>query len=510
MPYPILSKNDMNGYFALLADNLANFIIVASFSKYVLNFPDSIVFGRIFPGLGVALLLGLSYYYYLARKLAKKENRNDVTALPYGISTPILFVYIFAVMLPVYIKTKDPIFTWQVGIGAAFIGGIIEMLGSIIGPFLRRVTPRAGMLGTLAGIAIVWIATVPMAEIFEHPVIGFTCLTLIFMGLLGGFRFPFNIPAGLLAIIVGTILALFMGVSKVSISGVSFNIPIPVIEDVIKGIVHIFHNPEIFAIILPIEIYNFMETMNNVESAEAAGDKYPLRSCQIMDGLGTCVGSLFGSCFPTTVYIGHPGYKKLKAQAGYALLVGITFFLAAILGLISFFHELIPVAAVAPMLVFIGIVITAQAFSATDSKYAMAVAVSLIPHVSNIIYSKMGSLASVVNSTYHLNISLSENSFVETMLGNGIHYMGHSALANGSIITGLIWGAITAYIIDGNYKNCFLFAITASILTFLGIIHSSTMGFYFTPITLAYTVMSGLFLVSYAWQKKSWNKSLKS
>ncbi|KAG1702706.1 Guanine deaminase [Nymphon striatum] len=92
---------------------------------------------------------------------------------------------------------------WQVGIGAGFIGGIVAALGAIVGPFLKKVTPRAGMLGTLCGIALVFIGTVPLATVFEDPIIGFASMIIILWGLVGRFRLPFNIPAGLLALIVG-------------------------------------------------------------------------------------------------------------------------------------------------------------------------------------------------------------------------------------------------------------------------------------------------------------------
>ena len=71
-----------------------------------------------------------------------------------------------------------------------------------------------------------------------------------------------------------------------------------------------------------------------------------------MDGLGTMVGTIFGSAFPTTVYIGHPAYKRLKGRCGYALGVGIVLFLGAIFGFIHFLYNLIPEAAVAGELVF--------------------------------------------------------------------------------------------------------------------------------------------------------------
>src|SRR5512145_779857 len=97
-------------------------------------------------------------FAYFARKLAAAEGRADVTALPYGISTPVMFVYLFAIMGPVYFATKDPLLAYRVGLAAAFIGGFVEMSGALVGPWLEKVTPRAGMLGTIAGVAIVWIA----------------------------------------------------------------------------------------------------------------------------------------------------------------------------------------------------------------------------------------------------------------------------------------------------------------------------------------------------------------
>ena len=175
--YPLFHRHDLTGFWALFSDNLANIVISTGICLIVFNMPPNVVFGRILPGLGISLLFGLSFYAYLAKRLAQKENRTDVTALPYGISTPVLFIYLFGIIGPVYWKLSADgvknasVIAWQVGIAAAFTGGIIEALGSIFGPVLKRCTPRAGMLGTLAGIAIVWIATVPMAEIFEHPLI---------------------------------------------------------------------------------------------------------------------------------------------------------------------------------------------------------------------------------------------------------------------------------------------------------------------------------------------------
>ncbi|MDM8542246.1 hypothetical protein QUF90_14285 [Desulfococcaceae bacterium HSG9] len=497
--YPLFYRKDLTAFWALFADNLANVVILSGICLFVFNMPEQIVFGRILPGLGVSLLVGLSFYVYLARRLAHKEQRDDVTALPYGISTPVMFVYLFGIIGPVYWGLKASgnadasLIAWQVGMAAAFVGGVIEMLGSIVGPWLKRVTPRAGMLGTLAGIAIVWIATVPLAKIFENPLVGFASLMIVLAGLVAGIKMPWRLPAGLIAIAVGTFIGFFVGSSKIDFSGVGFHAPIPVIGDLIAGLKMMFTYPAVLAAVLPIEIYNFIETMNNVESAEAAGDKYPVRTCQILDGAGTMIGTLFGSAFPTTVYIGHPAYKRLQGRCGYALGVGIIIFLGAIFGFVDFLYKLIPTAAVAPMLVFVGIVITAQAFRASPARHAIAVAVAIIPHMSNIMTTKIKGAVSAVNA----DMNDPKLEFAQKCAEQGIAWVGQSALAQGAIITGLLWGAIVAMLIDLDFKKAASFSGTAAVLTLIGIIHSPSMGLHFNAIFWGYMMMTALFVAAW-------------
>ena len=195
--YKLFARNDFSAFWALFTDNLINLIVLSGICQFVFNMPADIVFGRIVPGAAVAILAGIAVYTWLAKHTAEKEGR-DVTALPYGISTPVMFVYLFGVIGPIYWSTNDAMLAWQVGIGAGFMGGIVAGLGAIVGPWLKRVTPRAGMLGTLCGIALVFIGTVPLATIFEDPFIGFASMIIILWGLVGRHRLPFNIPAGLL------------------------------------------------------------------------------------------------------------------------------------------------------------------------------------------------------------------------------------------------------------------------------------------------------------------------
>jgi AGZA family xanthine/uracil permease-like MFS transporter len=258
-------------------------------------------------------------------------------------------------------------------------------------------------------------------------------------------------------------------------------------------------HPEVLAVIIPVQIYNFIETMNNVESAESVGDKYPVLNCQITDGLGTMLGGLFGSPFPTTVYIGHPAYKRLGARSGYALGVGIVFFVGSIFGLVAFMGNLIPQAAVAPILVFVGISIIGLSFNACKPKHAVALAIAMVPHVSGILVTKWGSVMGALGSIGLENLpALSDPDFIAAMSGQGAYVLGQSALSSGAVLTGMLWGAFVAYIIDANFKAAFFTSLVGAILTGFGFIHAPSLRWvaFDEPIMWGYLIMALVMLIA--------------
>jgi adenine/guanine/hypoxanthine permease len=490
--YNYFTRNDFSAFWALFTDNLINLIVLAGVCQFVFNMPTEIVFGRILPGAAVAIMAGVAVYTWLAKRAAEKAGR-DVTALPYGISTPVMFVYLFGVIGPIYWSTNDAMLAWQVGIGAGFMGGIVAALGAIIGPVLKRVTPRAGMLGTLCGIALVFIGTVPLATVFEDPFVGFASMIIILWGLVGRFRLPFNIPAGLLALIVGTVVALAMGKASISFDGVGFYPPIPYFGDLVAGIQHLFANPELFLVLVPVQIYNFIETMNNVESAEAAGDHYPVATCQVTDGVGTMIGAVFGSPFPTTAYIGHPAYKRMGAHSGYIIAVGLVIPFAAFFGLLAFLNNLIPVAAAAPVLVFVALSLITNTAHSVKTEHMAAVTIAMMPHVSAFLMVKWGSLMGALGATGVEGLPrLGDEALTAALLQQGAHFEGHLALSQGAILTGLIWGAIVASVIDGRFRNACGFAFAAAVMSSVGIVHSASLHWpELSGVTAGYLIAAG-------------------
>src|SRR6202008_245824 len=173
---------------------------------FVLQMPADIVFGRILPATGLMMFLSTMYYAWLARRLAVKTGRTDVCALPSGISVPHMFVVVFVIMLPIASKTGDPIKGWEAGLTWVFVQSFVLMAGGFVAPIIRKITPRAALLGTLAGVSIAFISMRPAMEMFMTPVIGVTCFAIILLSWFGGVRYR-GIPAGLVAIAFGTIIA---------------------------------------------------------------------------------------------------------------------------------------------------------------------------------------------------------------------------------------------------------------------------------------------------------------
>jgi len=203
----IWTPGDFNAFFGFGTNILVNMLVLTGLLRFVIKMPDSIVFGRILPALGLMLCMSTFYYAYLAYRLAQKTGRSDVRALPSGVSVPHMFIVTFVIMLPITLKTNDPIKGWEAGLVWVFFQSFILMIGGFIAPIVRKITPRAALLGTLTGVSITFISMRPALQMYMTPVIGLTCFAVIMVSWFGGYRYPKGIPAGLVAIIVGMIIA---------------------------------------------------------------------------------------------------------------------------------------------------------------------------------------------------------------------------------------------------------------------------------------------------------------
>jgi len=490
---PLWSSGDLNAFFGLGTNVLVNLLVLTGLLKYVIKIPDVILFGHILPAVGLMLFLGNIYYALMAKRLADSTGRSDVTALPSGPSVPHMFIVVFVIMLPIAIQTKDPIKAWEAGLAWVFIEGIVLFAGAFIAPTIRRLTPRAALLGTLAGISITFISLRPAMEIFETPIIGMISLIIILGAWYGGVKFPGKLPGGLVAIGVGTLLAWlsylfgwgFGGMNPAavqsSLGNIGFSVPLPAFG-------HVFSGFEFLAFIvvtaIPFGVYDFIEAMDNVESASAAGDEYSVKETLMAEGSISLVGTLLGSPFANAVYIGHPGWKSIGGKIGYSIVTGIMVLALTWLSVVSFLLDLIPVVAIIPILLYIGALIGAQAFQATPSNHAPAVIFAFVPHLAAWAKTLIdGALGAAGTNAGAVGMG--------KLAQNGVLYKGLEALGGGAIITGLIFGGIVVMLIDRKPNGAGVFCLIGAVLAFFGFIHGPAVGMAVSPmIALSYVLMA--------------------
>ncbi|HTP40262.1 MAG TPA: hypothetical protein VMI92_11890 [Steroidobacteraceae bacterium] len=474
---------DWNAFFGFGTNILVNLLTLTGLLKFVLKMPDALVFGRILPATGLMLFLSTVYYAWLAYRLAKKTGRSDVCALPSGISVPHMFIVTFVVMLPIALKTGDPVKGWEAGLTWVFVQSFVLMLGGFIGPVVRRITPRAALLGTLAGVSITFISLRPAFQMFQTPLIGLTCFAIILASWFGGVKYFKGVPAGLVAIAVGMLIAWGStalghpvgGMSAASVSAAlssfGFSLPIPAFGHVFSGFEYL---GVILVTAIPFGIYDLVEALDNVESAAAAGDSYPTTRVLSADGVVSFIGCMMGNPFINAVYIGHPGWKAMGGRIGYSAATGIAVILLAWLGVIALMMALVPVVAILPILVYIGMLIGSQAFQETPARHAPAIVLALLPNIASWTKNQIDNALGAAGTT-PMAVGL------DKLNGDGVLYQGISVLGSGATLGGLVLGAITVFIIERQFAKAAGFAAAGAVLTFFGLMHSEQIGFAQSP-----------------------------
>ena len=490
---PFFRKGDIGGLTYLITNNIINYIIVIATLSGLLGWPDEIVYGRVIPGMSIGLFVGGLYYAYLGYKLSVKEGRSDVTALPSGVSTPAMFVILYGVVMPLHYALDDPELAWSAAVAACFTGGFIEFMGGFIGPWLKNKLPRAALLGTVAGIGFIWMATQGVLDVYADPLIGLPVLIIAMLGVFGGYLFPKKIPPLTVAIVGGIIYAFLLGRTSVDFTGVGFYFPNPVnsIQALINGFVVVI---PFLTIVIPVEIYNFVETMDNVEAAHAADDNYPVRATLFGDGICTMISAIFGGVVPNTVWLGHAGLKKSGAGIGYSLISGIILGLAGILGLFTLLSGLVPPAVCAITFLWCSIVMVAQAFKACNVKHYAAVGIAMVPPVADYMYTQVTGALGVSNiwtETLPSGLSGYSNEITSSLIANGVMWNGVPAVKSGAVVIGILLSTITVFIIDRRLDKVGMTALVAAALSLFGFIHSAELIINFkSPFVIGYVIVA--------------------
>jgi AGZA family xanthine/uracil permease-like MFS transporter len=230
-------------------------------------------------------------------------------------------------------------------------------------------------------------------------------------------------------------------------------------------------------------LFNVLGSLQNIESAEAAGDSYDTKYSLTVNGVGSLAAALFGSAFPTTIYIGHPGWKALGARAGYSVLNGIFVTLICLTGTLAWIAWAIPIDAGMAIVLWIGMMIIAQAFQATPREHAPAVVVGLLPGIGawGALMAKNGLRAAGLGGPAG---GFSESIITEFQKSDTwIH--GAFAIEQGFLFTAMILSAAVVGVIERRWRDAAAWCAAAALLSAFGLMHSYQWTFGDTALRLA-------------------------
>ncbi len=468
---------DFNGFFGLVVDNLSILGFIALALVGIFGFPAEVVYTKMFPGTALGVLVGNLAYTAMARRLAVRSGRADVTAMPLGLDAPTSIGMALLVLGPGFLAFRQQgldeqaaaLATWQLGMASLVVMGALKLALSFCGDAITRAVPRAALLGSIGGAALTLLGFLPLVETLRSPVAGLVTLGLLLYVLVARGPLPVRLPGVLVALLVGTLLYYALGLAGLGMPGfalpqgvtLSFALPLPNTGFVAGLPATVPYLP----LLLPFGLLMVVGGINVAESARAAGDDYRTRDVLLVEAVATLVAGVCGGVAQTTPYIGQPAYKHMGARHGYTLLAGLFVGLGGIFGYLAGLVQWLPVAVLAPIIVYVGLDITVQAFHATERRHAPAVALAFLPSVAYLLAIKLGNPAWIAPAQHAALYAAGD--------GHGLSELAAIVtLGNGFIITAMVWGAALVAMIDGHARRAAAVLLLGAVLTLFGFVHS--------------------------------------
>jgi AGZA family xanthine/uracil permease-like MFS transporter len=461
--YKWAAAGDVNAFFGLTLDNLTGLVILASILTGIFGMPADVVFLRMVPGTALGVMLGDLAYTYMAFRLARKERRQVVCAMPLGIDAIALFGLTLGVVGPAYVVTKDADKAWAVGMAVLVVMGAVKTITAFFGAAVRRNVPRAALLGSLGALAVAFIAYLPFLKIIADPVAGFVSLGVILLTLTARVKLPLRIPGALGAVGLGA--AAYYAASAAGFGAAAHFAPAGFHLAFPRPTAHFMDGLKMgmqyLPLAIPIAITNVVGGIDNTESAAVAGDEYNTRDILRVEGVATLLAGICGGVIQNTPYIGHPAYKRMGGRAAYTLATGLFIGLGAMMGLTGFLVSVLPESVMAPILVFIGMEVCSQAYAETDKRHLPAVTICFVPVIANLVFIQYNSLMGAAG--------IGPSALTPDFQGT---YKAVMILGNGFVLTAMLWAAMTVFLIDGKIGRAAGVSWLAGGLVMTGLVHS--------------------------------------
>ncbi|TMW55803.1 hypothetical protein Poli38472_008451 [Pythium oligandrum] len=477
-----ISKGDIDAFFGLLVQFIIQILLIFQILPMRCGLSTEAVTTKIIPAAAMTVTIGNTFFGFLAAILAQKEGRFDVTALPEGVNTVLVFAYALSVMAPEYDRTHSAERAWEVGLFAAFMTGLLQILCLPFVGLMRRCIPRAALLSSVAGVALAFLTMGFAFEVWENPMIALGPLMLVLVCLGAGVRLPFHIPTGVGALMLGTCSAFFLHAIGYPTSFTPFSEPyefqVNFLQPDLSLIWRAMTNGEgwkYMSVIVPMVLVNVMSTLANLETAVAVGDNFDPTISILGDSITTIVGACLGNPFPTSVYIGQPIYKSMGARVNYVWLTAVAVTLVSLLNATTLIVNTVPISCGVGFLLWIGLVISASSFNRTPSSntnHGTAVALGMVPALASWAFQLVQNAMTATWTASGASEKLPLRDVVRLLTTAGVNPSGMIALSQGYLLTSIFLASTMVNIIEREFLVASAWMGVAALLSAVGAVHS--------------------------------------
>jgi AGZA family xanthine/uracil permease-like MFS transporter len=445
---------------------------------------------HLLPGYALGFLVGSLGLVRLAVGVARRDQRQNVTAHVYGNNVPAIIAYTLSIMLPVYLESRDANLAWEIGAAAVAWTGIIKLAAAPFAGWIRRFIPGPASMTVFGAAMYSYLALVLLQRVFDQPLVGLTALAIVATSVLANVPITrLRIPPFIIAWLVPLALGLAVGYVHPVWQGISVSLPFALTPQPVRAMVLAL---PYLSVIAPMAIYQVLQDIASVAGGTAAGDDYDVRGVLACDGLGTLVCGLAGSVITPVVYAMLPPYKAMGARIGFALWTPIIFILVVMSGLTIFIAQLFPWPILAAMIAYVSVGVGMATLRRVDPKYVSVVLLGFVLPAGAVV-------AAAVNSALPALQISAANPGVQAALNRSIYWSSIQGLGNGFLFLVLVVASLLTEAIDRRFGRAAVWCLIAAVFSWFGLMHSALIRWAAQPEYAGGWLAAGIIVYSARW-----------
>jgi len=484
-----LGRGDIDATIAQVGFNLAQMVIPV-FLLLPVGIPVAFSVTHLLPGYALGFLVGSLGLVRLAVGVARRDQRQSVTAHVYGNNVPAIIAYTLSIMLPVYLESRDANLAWEIGAAAVAWTGIIKLAAAPFAGVIRRFIPGPASMTVFGAAMYSYLALVLLQRVFDQPLVGLAALAIIITSVLANVPITrWRVPPFIVAWLVPLMLGLAVGYVHPVWQGIAVGPPFALPPQPVHGMVLAL---PYLSVIAPMAIYQVLQDIASVAGGTAAGDDYDVRGVLACDGLGTLVCGLAGSVITPVVYAMLPPYKAMGDRISFALWTPIIFILVVMSGLTIFIAQLFPWPILAAMIAYVSVGVGMATLRRVDPKYVSVVLLGFVLPAGAVV-------AAAVNSALPALQISAANPGVQAALNRSIYWSSIQGLGNGFLFLVLVVASLLTEAIDRRFGRAAIWCLIAAVFSWFGLMHSALIRWAAQPEYAAGWLAAAIIVYSARW-----------